>query len=91
MDEINWLRFVLSFVFVLGLIGLCALGLRKWGGRLMIASPVMRGPARLQVVETCYLAPRQRLMLVRRDGLEHLLLISGETTQVIEQGITHEE
>ncbi len=91
MDGISWLRFVLSFAFVLGLIGLCALALRKWGGRFALPQALSKGPPRLSIVEACVIAPRQRLLLVRRDNVEHLLLIAGDHAQVVERGIGHEK
>ncbi|MCU0986244.1 MAG: flagellar biosynthetic protein FliO [Acetobacteraceae bacterium] len=38
---------------------------------------------RLSVVETVALDPRRRLVLARCDGAEALLLIGGETDQVV--------
>lgn len=85
MEDISIVRFVLSFAFVLGLIGLFALGLRRWGNRL----PIMHGSTgtRLKVLETCHLGPRHRLLLVRRDAQEHLLLLGPDSAEVIEKGI----
>ena len=42
---------------------------------------------RLAIVETLTLGPRQRLLIIRRDGIEHLVLTGPEGTSVIEAGI----
>lgn len=86
MEFANYLRFGAALVLVLGLIGIAAWGARRLGllGRL----PVARGAARrLAVVELTALDPRRRLALVRRDGVEHLLLLGHAGDVVIERGI----
>ena len=76
-------RLVGALVFVLALIGLFAWILRRFG-------PAMRlGRAgRLGLVESIAIDSRRRLLLVRRDQTEHLLLIGGTRDLVIETGIT---
>jgi flagellar protein FliO/FliZ len=77
------LKFALAFLLVLGLIALGAWTLRRFG--LGMAGPVGRG-RRLAVVESLALDARHRLVLVRRDDREHLILLgAGET--VVESGI----
>ncbi|WP_313387928.1 flagellar biosynthetic protein FliO [Rhodospirillum rubrum] len=78
----SYLRFVLALVFVLGLIFALAYLLRRAGGGMMGRS--RRGGRRLSVVEATALDPKRRLVLVRRDGVEHLLLVGGATDVVIE-------
>lgn len=89
MDTVDPTRFVFAIAVVLGLIGLMALGLRRvaqagYGGALMKAGAA---EGRIRVVETRFLDSRRRLVLVRRDDREHLLLISGERELVIESDI----
>ncbi|TDH36048.1 hypothetical protein E2A64_12165 [Pseudohoeflea suaedae] len=43
---------------------------------------------RLAVLDAAPVDTRRRLVLVRRDGVEHLILIGGPTDVVIESGIT---
>jgi flagellar protein FliO/FliZ len=77
------LKFALAFVLVLGLIALGAWTLRRFG--LGMVSGATRG-RRLAVIETLALDARHRLVLVRRDDREHLILFgAGET--VVETGI----
>jgi flagellar protein FliO/FliZ len=80
---VNSLKFALAFLLVLGLIALCAWALRRFG--LGGAVRPMRGN-RLSVVESLALDPRHRLVLVRRDDREHLILL-GTTEIVVENGI----
>lgn len=79
------LRFVLAFALVIGLIMLLAAALKKWGGG---QASLGRGrDKRLSVLEVTPLDPRRRLVLIRRDDQEHLLLIGGANDVVIETGI----
>jgi flagellar protein FliO/FliZ len=80
----NSLKFALAFLLVLGLIALCAWALRRFG--LGGAVRPTRGN-RLAVVESLVLDARHRLVLVRRDDREHLILL-GTTEIVVESGIT---
>lgn len=81
-----YLRFVLAFVLVIGLILLAAGLLRRMSGRLPVLGGGRKGTRRLGIVETLAVDPRRRLVLVRRDGVEHLLLIGGTTDLVVERG-----
>lgn len=85
MNGTSYLQFVLALAFVIGLI--LAIGwLARRAGLAMPA--VARGrQRRLRVVEMIALDPRRRLVLVRRDNREHLLLIGGVTDLAIETGI----
>jgi len=85
MDLTVYLQFVAALVFVLGLIFAAAWGAKRLGmggGRFGAA-----GPRRLSVVETLPIDGRRRLMLVRRDGTEHLLLLGASGETVVERGI----
>jgi hypothetical protein len=54
-------------------------------------SPFVRGGRnrnpRLQVLDAAAVDARRRLVLIRRDGVEHLVMIGGPTDIVIETGI----
>lgn len=84
MDTIELSRFVLAFVFVVGLIGICALLLKKYGNKALLKS---KDGGRLHIVEMRYLDSRRKLVLVRRDNMEHLLLLGDGRETVIESGI----
>jgi hypothetical protein len=80
-------RFFLAFVVVLGIIGIAAWGLRRFAaGRL--GGGTLRGrQPRLAVIDYASVDGRRRLILVRRDNVEHLLMIGGPTDVVVEPNI----
>ncbi|MDE1992907.1 MAG: flagellar biosynthetic protein FliO [Rhizobiaceae bacterium] len=63
-----------------------------WLLRNRAPSPFVRGgknrQPRLQVLDAAAVDARRRLVLVRRDGIEHLIMIGGPTDIVIETGIS---
>ncbi|MBB6299661.1 flagellar biosynthetic protein FliO [Rhizobium leucaenae] len=63
-----------------------------WIFRNRAPSPFVRGgknrQPRLQVLDAAAVDARRRLVLVRRDGIEHLIMIGGPTDIVIESGIS---
>jgi len=80
-------RFFLAFLIVLGLIGATAWAVRRFGtGRLGGANARGRQP-RLGVIDYASVDARRRLILVRRDNVEHLLMIGGPTDVVVEANI----
>ena len=84
MDFLSYARFALALVFVLALIGVLTALARRFGvGGL--AHPRRAGERRLGIVEVLAVDGKRRLVLVRRDQTEHLLLIGGETDLVIER------
>ncbi|MFX4221477.1 MAG: FliO/MopB family protein [Thalassobaculum sp.] len=87
MGLLDYIRFVLALGFVLGLIGICYWLVRRYAvERLGLAMNMGQTP-RLRIVETRVLDGRRRLILVRRDDTEHLLVIGGESDMVVETGI----
>jgi flagellar protein FliO/FliZ len=86
MDATSYLRFILALVLVLGLI----LGL-AWALKRLGLGDGGRGPLtrrrRLRMVESTMVDSRHRVVLVRRDDVEHLVLVGPNTSQVIERGI----
>lgn len=80
-------QFFLAFVIVLGLIGATAWAVRRFGAG-SIGGGGMRGrQPRLAVVDYASVDGRRRLLLVRRDNVEHLLMIGGPTDVVVESNI----
>lgn len=86
MDTANYLRLILALGLVLALIGVFALLLRRYGPAAGLALR-RKGDKRLAVVEVMALDARRRLVLVRRDGVEHLLLLGIGEDRVVETGI----
>lgn len=76
-----------AFVIVLALIGVAAWLVRRFGGS-SIGSNANRGRMpRLAVIDAATVDGRRRLVLVRRDNVEHLLMIGGPTDIVVEPNI----
>lgn len=84
MDVIELWRYIGALLLVIGLIGLAAYGARRFGLPGLVKPDQKR---RLRVVETVIVSPRQRVCLIRRDDVEHLVLIGPEGSSVIEQNI----
>lgn len=85
MDVLDFFRYFAALLLVLGLLGAAGLATRKFGVP-GLAKPVSQ--RRLHIVETLMLSPRQRLAIIRRDNVEHLVLIGQNGASVIEGGIT---
>jgi flagellar protein FliO/FliZ len=81
-------RFVVAFVLVLSLIGAGALLWRRFFGTgpLSPLGPRGRQP-RLAVIDAAAVDARRRLILIKRDNVEHLLMIGGPTDIVVESNI----
>jgi flagellar protein FliO/FliZ len=79
--------FFFSFVAVLALIGLAAWGVRRFAGNRLGANTNRSRMPRLAVIDAAAVDGRRRLVLVRRDNIEHLLMIGGPTDIVVEPNI----
>lgn len=85
MEYGGYLRFVLALLFVLGLIGVLAILLRRFGPGAASLAIRRRGQTRrLQIVEVAAIDARRRLVLVKRDDREHLILLGANTELLIE-------
>lgn len=89
MDFSEYFKFLLALIFVLGLIGVVAVLLRYFGaGSAMRIGRRARGEARrIEIVDVAAVDARRRLVLVRRDDREHLVLLGTNNDLVIEAGI----
>ena len=85
MEPTDYLRFLLALAFVLGLIGVAAWLARRF--RIGGLAPSGAASRRLQVLEVAALDPRRKLVLVRRDEVEHLLLLGQDGNRIIEAAI----
>ena len=77
------LRAVFALAIVLGLIVGLAYLLRRYAPNLLARMAAQRGPRRLQVIETLVLDPARRLVMVRVDNEERLILL-GEGHELSE-------
>src|SRR5262249_46894700 len=79
-------RFFVAFLIVLGVIGAIWWTVRRFGTGRLGASTRGRQP-RLAVIDYASVDNRRRLILVRRDNVEHLLMIGGPSDIVVEPNI----
>jgi hypothetical protein len=79
-------RFFIAFLVVLALIGLTAWLVRRFGSNRLGSAARGRQP-RLAVIDAATVDGRRRLVLIRRDNIEHLLMIGGPTDLVVEPNI----
>ena len=86
MNGSSALNAVLVLVFVLGLVALLAWAVRRLNLIPGTAALTRRG-RRLRVVEVTPIDVRRKLVLVRRDDREHLLLLGQASELVVESGI----
>ncbi len=81
------LTFFFAFVAVLALIGVAAWLVRRFASNRLGANPNRGRMPRLAVIDAAAVDGRRRLVLVRRDNIEHLLMIGGPTDIVVEPNI----
>lgn len=75
------------FVAVLALIGVAAWLVRRFASSRLGSNANRGRMPRLAVIDAAVVDGRRRLVLVRRDNIEHLLMIGGPTDIVVEQNI----
>ncbi len=75
MDFVLLLRAVFALAVTLGLIGLAAVVMRKYGPETIARMSMLRRERRLTLIESLPLDPARRLVLVSLDGHERLILL----------------
>lgn len=86
MEIVPYLQYIMALVVVLGLIALLTVAARKFG-MVPKADKHLSDKKRLGVTNVISIDAKRRLVLVRRDNQEHLLLLGPERDLVIEQNI----
>lgn len=88
-DIWNLATYVAVFAFVIALIGVAAWLLKSmlYGNSSSGGGLLRRGERRLGVVEAASVDGRRKLLLIRRDATEHLIMIGGPVDMLIESGI----
>lgn len=84
MEDVYW-RFLGALVLVIALIFALAWIAKRlgFGGRVAAS----RGKRRLGIQEVLSLDSKRRLVLLKRDGVEHLILLGLNDDLVVETGI----
>jgi hypothetical protein len=78
---------VIALVVVLALIGLTAWLVRRFGSERLGTGATRGRQPRLAVIDAASVDGRRRLVLIRRDNVEHLMMIGGPTDVVVEANI----
>jgi hypothetical protein len=81
------LTFLFAFIAVLALIGVAAWVVRRYANNRLGANTQRGRMPRLAVIDAAAVDGRRRLVLVRRDNVEHLLMIGGPSDIVVEPNI----
>ncbi|MDB5438536.1 MAG: hypothetical protein JWM33_963 [Caulobacteraceae bacterium] len=84
MGFLDVLRAIAALLVTLGLVGVAAVAFRRFGPQWLEKLRAGQGARRLTLVESLALDPTRRLVLVRLDGAEKLILL-GEG-RVLEGG-----
>lgn len=87
MDYAAYSQFVLALVFVLALIGILGAIARRLGFGGVRTTRGTTG-RRITIVEVRPLDAKRKLILLRRDQTEHLIIVGPAGETVIESGIT---
>src|ERR1700709_656839 len=80
-------KFFIAFAVVLGLIALTAWLVRRFGAARLGGANARGRQPRLAVIDAASVDGRRRLVLIRRDNVEHLLMIGGPSDLVVEPNI----
>jgi flagellar protein FliO/FliZ len=87
MDISSYTRFIAALLFVLALIGALAWIGRRAGLVARVTARSQNKSKRLDVIEVLTVDAGRRLVLLRRDNVEHLVLLGGQRDTLIETGI----
>ncbi len=86
MDFNIYLRFIIALILVLGLIAALTWAARRFGFGGQLTPNAGKTP-RLSVVEVRTLDSRRKLVLLRRDSCEYLVLLGPNQDLLLEGGI----
>ena len=87
MSFADFARAFFALALTLGLVGLAAVGARRFGPEWLVRLQRPKTDRRLAIIESLPLDPARRLVLVRLDSTERLLLL-GEGRIIAEVPVT---
>ena len=85
MEALSYVKVFAALIFVLSLIGLLALAARKL--ELLKGRLKDKTACRLEIIESLYLDKDKKLVLIKRDEVEHLILLGKNSSALIERQI----
>jgi flagellar protein FliO/FliZ len=78
-----YLKITMTLAGILGCIGILAWGFKKFGGQF--SEQFMNPPRkRLEIIDSLVLDPKRRVVLIRKDNREHLILVGGTQVMVVD-------
>ncbi|MFZ1088194.1 MAG: flagellar biosynthetic protein FliO, partial [Xanthobacteraceae bacterium] len=80
-------KILFAFIVVFGLLALALWLVRRFGGERLGNGTTRGRQPRLAVIDAASVDGRRKLVLVRRDNVEHLVMIGGPSDLVIEPNI----
>ncbi len=83
----TFLNFFMALAVVLGLIGVLAWAGRRFNFDLMLFGRRKTGNRRISVVESLPVDGKHRLVLIKRDQVEHLVMLDPTGAVVVESNI----
>ena len=86
MDLLLYTKYIVGLLFVLGLIALLAFVVRKMGFIPSAERPKL-SKKRLGISQMIALDSKRRLLLIRRDDQEHLVILGPDGDTVVETNI----
>src|SRR5580704_11258170 len=84
---IDPVRYVVAFAAIIALMAGAFYLLRRFGAGGLVSGAVRGRQPRLAVIESASVDQRRSLLLIRRDNVEHLIMVGGPTDVVIEPNI----
>ena len=88
MSFVDILQMIAALAVTLGLFGVAVWGVRRYGPELTRRLQEVRGQRRMMVLETLILDQKSRLLLVKVDGTERLILVGqGQITDTPAKGV----
>lgn len=90
MEPVSLFKVLLAFLFVLSLIGLLAMLAKRYKLPEKLAGSGIT-TKRLSVQDVLYLDAKRRLVLIRRDNVEHLVLLGQGHETIVETQIQSQQ
>src|SRR5438046_1162230 len=87
LSDLPYMKFLIAFAIVFVLIIATFWLLRRFGGARLGGTTARGRQPRLAVIDAAAVDGRRRLVLIRRDNVEHLVMIGGPSDVVVEPNI----
>lgn len=84
MDLAPYIKSIFGLFFVISLIYITMLVLKRWNSFAFLKNNLNK---RVSIEDITYIDSKRKLILIKRDNVEHLILISNDRELVIEEKI----